>query len=81
MKYLLVLFVLLVAFWIWRNNRLDRQPPDQRAQQPGAGSQLQAMVACTHCQTHVPDSEAVRDTTGRPYCCPEHLRQARATPR
>lgn len=71
MKFLLVLLVLLVAFWIWRNNRLgdgqaDRTPPPQ--------PRPTRMVACLQCGTHVPASESVAGRDG-PYCCHEHRRQ------
>jgi uncharacterized protein len=72
MKFLLVLAVVLVAFWIWRNNRIgerrDQAPPPARPQVP------QAMVACDHCGTHLPETEAVKGDRGV-YCCQEHRRQ------
>jgi uncharacterized protein len=47
-----------------------------RGKKPGApsGSGTARMVACAHCGTHVPESEAVR-ADGRTYCCEEHRRQ------
>ena len=72
MKFLLVLAVLLVAFWIWRNNRLedrrDKAPPPR---QPGLPV---AMVACDLCGTHLPEAEVVKGSQGV-YCCQEHRRQ------
>jgi uncharacterized protein len=73
MKFLLVLAVLVVAFWVWRNNRLaesasNKQPPPQT---PGLPL---AMVACLECGTHLPESEAVRGPGGS-YCCIEHRQQ------
>lgn len=72
MKFLLVLAVLLVAFWIWRNNRLG-DPPRESPPRREPGAPL-PMIACTHCGTHLPEAEAVRGASGR-YCCREHLRQ------
>jgi uncharacterized protein len=73
MKFLLVLAVVLVAFWIWRNNRLgerdEARPPAPRAPQRPA-----IMVACAQCGMHLPDAEAVRGHQGV-YCCQEHRRQ------
>lgn len=72
MKFLLVLTVVLVAFWIWRNNRradlTDKRPPT------AAAPRIQDMVACDLCGTHVPAAEVVTGASGR-YCCPEHQRQ------
>ncbi|MDP2417629.1 MAG: PP0621 family protein [Hydrogenophaga sp.] len=74
MKYLLVLAVVWVAYWVWRKNRLDdktqakRSPPPR----PPAAPQLPTvMVACLHCGTHLPESEAVQGRQGV-YCSPEH---------
>lgn len=77
MKFLLVISVVLVAFWIWRNNRQnerkDDAPPSARPQQPTA-----RMVACSHCGTHVPESERLTGRKGV-YCCAEHRRLAQDT--
>ena len=77
MKYLLVLAVVLVAFWIWRNNRrAEREaaapPSTPRAAPSGSPS---AMVACRHCGLHLPAAEAVTGAAGV-YCCAEHRRLA-----
>jgi uncharacterized protein len=75
MKYLLVLAVVAVAIWIWRNNRraevADRtaQRPDQRA-----ATKPQTMVACRVCGTHLPHNEAVQGREGL-YCGTEHRQQ------
>jgi len=73
MKFLLVLAVVLVAFWFWRNNRQSgrdaaRPPAPPAAQRPAI------MLACAQCGMHVPDNEAVRGAQGD-YCCHEHRRQ------
>jgi uncharacterized protein len=73
MKFLLVLAVVVVAIWIWRNNRqseaneVPRKPPQPPALPVN-------MVACLQCGTHMPESDALRGTQG-PYCCPEHRQQ------
>lgn len=73
MKILLVLAVVLVAFWIWRNNRLGQR--DESRPTATRAPQLPAiMVACAHCGMHLPDTEAVRGAQGV-YCCHEHRRQ------
>jgi len=71
MKYLLVLLIVLVAFWIWRNNRIGRNTPPP-APQPGPKPPV-AMVACRQCGTHLPESEALVGRHGH-YCSDEHRR-------
>lgn len=73
MKFILVLAVVLVAFWIWRNNRLgDREAP--RPPTPPRAPQSPAiMVACAHCGMHLPSVEAVQGNRGT-YCSQEHRR-------
>lgn len=77
MKYLLVLLVLVVAFWVWRNNRQNERR-DNTAQQPQPPARIPvAMIACAQCGTHVPQAEVIEGPQGR-YCCPEHRRQHEA---
>jgi uncharacterized protein len=75
MKYLLVLAVVLVAFHIWRNNRLsDHAEAARRAPPPqGRPNVPTVMVACQQCGTHLPENEAVRGQQGA-YCSTEHRR-------
>ncbi len=75
MKYLLVLAVVMVAFYIWRNNRVsDRAEAARRAPPPSGRPQLPTvMVACPHCGTHLPENEAVQGRQGA-YCSAEHRR-------
>ena len=81
MIWRLVVWVFLVAFAWWALRH--REQPRRRAMPRGAaagatgsaGTTLaspEAMLDCAHCGVHLPASEAVRDTGGRPYCCPEH---------
>lgn len=74
MKYLLVLAVVLVAAWIWRNNRRieqqERPPPKQPLPAP------QDMVSCPVCSVHLPRGEALPGPDGRLYCCQEHRLRA-----
>lgn len=73
MKFLLVLAVVLVAFWVWRNNRLtDRD--DARTPAPRKPQHPAIMVACAQCGTHLPEIEAIPGAQGV-YCCHEHRRQ------
>lgn len=72
MKYLLVLAVVVVAFWIWRNNR-RAEAAERTAQRPAARtvSGPVNMVACRVCGTHLPHTEAVQGRQGL-YCSTEH---------
>lgn len=74
MKFVLVIAVVLVAVWIWRNNRQN-----ERSDAPGPAPRRPAgpapMVACAQCAMHLPQDEAVRGQRGV-YCCHEHRRQA-----
>jgi uncharacterized protein len=74
MKYLLVLAVVLVAIYIWRQNRLrDDKPSTPPAAKSRKLAPPTVMVACLHCGTHLPEAEAVKGRQGA-YCSGEHLR-------
>lgn len=76
MKYLLLLAILVVAYLLWRNARLEqrRDPPSHRAPPPAAGPQ--EMVACSLCGLHLPQPDALRGGDGRFYCSQEHRLRA-----
>lgn len=78
MKYVLVLAVLLLAFWIWRNNRQDKNIDSQAPARPPSPSTPQIMVSCKVCGTHLPQSDAIAGQNGA-YCSQEHWRQAERT--
>lgn len=70
MKYLLVLVVIAIGFWML-NKRLRgpvnrRPPPGARPPQAPA-----AMVACAHCGLHLPAADAVREGA-HVYCGEAH---------
>lgn len=74
MKYLLVLAVVVVAFYIWRNNRLEDRRSDAARKAPPPKSNVPTiMVACRQCGTHLPENEAVQGSQGA-YCSAEHRR-------
>lgn len=71
MKYLLVLAVVMVAFYVWRNNRVADRSKSRPPPTP-AGSRLPVvMVACQHCGTHLPQADTVQGRLG-PYCSADH---------
>ena len=77
MKLLLVLVVVLIAVYFWRQRRRVERPrhppaPATPAQKIG---QPQAMVACARCGLHLPEADAVQGHEGS-YCSPAHRRLA-----
>ncbi len=82
MKYLLILAVVLVCIWFWRNNRgaeLRDQQARQKAQRPpgteGTSLQTTEIIACSVCSVHLPRSEALPGGRGV-YCSDAHRREA-----
>lgn len=78
MKYLLVAALLLVVFWLWRNNR-DTERKDAAANRapapPKPGTAVTEIVACEVCGVHLPKSDALIGDNGV-YCSDAHRRQA-----
>jgi uncharacterized protein len=72
MKYLLVIAVVWIAFWIWRQRRREEMRAKPPPQQPRAIPKPQAMLRCAHCGVHVPAGEAVPGTGGVAYCSAAH---------
>jgi uncharacterized protein len=75
MKFLLVLFVVLVGVWVWRSNRAVERPPSRRAKPPADGAV--DMVGCDLCGLHCPRGDLVVGGKGV-YCCTQHQHQAEA---
>ena len=76
MKYLIVIAVLLVAWFVWRQQRVGRhKTPSAPPAAPRAAGDPQAMVRCPVCALHLPDSDAVAGRQGR-YCSEAHRAQA-----
>ena len=74
MKYLLVLAVVLVAVWLWRNNR--RLENDAHPKAPEPPGLPQDMVRCPVCSVHLPRVDALAGPDGNLYCCQEHRLRA-----
>jgi uncharacterized protein len=73
-KYLLVLAVVLVAVWLWRNSR--RAGEAQRKAPPPPLAAPQDMVRCPVCSVHLPRADALPGPDGRLYCSHEHRLRA-----
>lgn len=74
MKYLVVLFVIAVAIWLWRRNRRE-EADETRAAPPPIGAP-QAMVRCAHCGLHLPLGDAIAGPGDRVYCSAAHRNAA-----
>ena len=79
MKYLLVLIVLIIAYNIWRKQRIDSgstKPPHSNPN--NAPPRIpQEMVPCAHCGLMMPKTEAL-EHGGKHYCSADHQRQGPA---
>ena len=75
MKYLLVLAVVLIAVWVWRNNRRKEKDGHAAAKKTPL-PQAQDMVRCPVCSVHLPRTDALPGPDGRLYCCQEHRLRA-----
>jgi len=76
MKYLMVLMVVAVAIWIWRNNRREEIRSATAPQRPRAVPGPQAMVRCAHCGLHLPAADAVAGRGSSSYCSDAHRQAA-----
>lgn len=74
MKYLLLIALLVVAYLVWRNGRIERGSPPPAARRPAAGPQ--EMVSCAVCGLHLPKADAVVGRDARLYCSQEHRLRA-----
>ena len=75
MKYLLVVALLAVAFWFWRNNRQNaklRQKKSTPAKVDATHLAPQPMLQCAACGVHLPATDAVVGQRGS-YCSSSHL--------
>jgi uncharacterized protein len=79
MKFLVLLLVVVVgvAWLVWGRRRPPSQPKGDAAAPPPAPAKPgtpQAMLACAHCGTHLPEADTLRDGEGRTYCSEAHRR-------
>lgn len=79
MKYLVVIAVLAIGWFVWRKQRERQAEARRRAAPPassGAGAATpQAMVRCPVCALHLPEADAVQGRQAA-YCSEGHRRQA-----
>lgn len=73
MKYLLVLAVVMVAIYVWRNNRVTDRAQSRPPPTPPTSRLPVVMVACQQCGTHLPQGDTVQGELG-PYCSADHRR-------
>jgi hypothetical protein len=71
MKYLVLLAVLVIAYMVWRSNRLAARG-DNAPRSPGRSVAPQQMVRCACCGVHLPQADAVAGARGVFYCSDEH---------
>ena len=78
MKYLIIIALALMVFWLWRHSRQaekdSHSAPPKRAPSPKA-VKVTEMVACDLCHMHLPKSEALIGNEGI-YCSDAHRREA-----
>lgn len=80
MKYLLVILLILVVFWLWRSDRPSAkkaEPPNRAPGKSPEEKKATEMVACGVCHVHLPKSEALIGRDGF-YCSEAHRREAKA---
>jgi uncharacterized protein len=83
MKLVLVLLAVLVGIWIFKSSRrgasgsASANNPGKPANtaSPDANAKALDMVRCSHCDLHLPASDAVQGKAGV-YCSPEHRQKA-----
>ena len=74
-KVLLLIGVLVFAFAWWTlGRRRDGGAGEGRARRPGKAppDAPAQMIACAHCGVHLPQTEALFDVAGRPFCSEAH---------
>ena len=73
MKYLLILAVVLIGFWVWRSNRAGSKAPPTRSSK--TEPRAIEMIRCDVCGVHCPRLDALPGKLGI-YCTAQHRSQA-----
>ncbi|RYZ08307.1 MAG: hypothetical protein EOO24_10510 [Comamonadaceae bacterium] len=81
MKYLLVVAVVFIGVWLWRQGRIAEARERRRSTPPptppsAARLPPQAMVQCARCGVHLPASDALPGSSGGSYCTAAHRQLA-----
>ena len=74
MGQLLRILVILIGVWLVLS--IIKRALAARRKPRASHASIAKMVACDHCGTHVPESDAIR-VGDRHYCSEEHQKQAR----
>jgi uncharacterized protein len=64
---------LMVIVFVWLKRAMRSRRGDSSKSAAGAGAE--AMVRCQHCGTHLPQSDALFNPAGNPFCSEEHRLQ------
>ena len=75
MKYLVLVGVLLVVYFLWRSQRRGEQV-EKRADAAAPAALPMDMVSCAVCSLHLPLADALPGNNGLLYCSPEHRQSA-----
>ena len=75
MKYLLILGLVLVIFWVWRSARERRSANHDRAGKSAHEPVKTEIVECDLCHVHLPRSDALIGNGGT-FCSDAHRVQA-----
>lgn len=76
MKYLILLAVIGVIWWVWKKSH-EQLPPDPEVRRD---PDPEKMVVCAHCGVHLPESDALPDAPDF-FCNAAHRDAARAQKR
>lgn len=71
MKFVLLLLLAALAWWLIRRTGRAPAPPPSPTRPQKEPPAHEAMVACAHCQVHMPQGEALWQD-GRAFCGESH---------
>jgi uncharacterized protein len=72
MKYLLVVALVFVVFWLWRSGRGSDSKPAAAARPEQTPTEI---VACDYCHVHLPRGDALIGRSGT-FCSDAHRHEA-----
>ncbi|MXS78739.1 hypothetical protein ABF87_12390 [Nitrosomonas sp. JL21] len=68
-KLIFYILLALLIYWIIRSFRSKRDPTS------ALSKPIEDMVSCSHCNIHLPKSEAISNHRNQYFCCHEHYQQ------